>query len=98
MNKRPGFVYLMASRRGGALYLGVTNDLVRRGWEHRNATGGVHAARYRCRNLVWFEAHDDIQEARARELQMMKWKRAWKVELIERMNPGWRDLWPDICG
>ncbi|QGP79002.1 GIY-YIG nuclease family protein [Sphingobium sp. CAP-1] len=95
---KPGYVYLMASGQNGTLYLGVTNDLVQRTWQHRNGFGGEFASKYACRFLVWYEAHDDIQEARQRELRMKKWERAWKLLLIEAMNPQWRDLFDDILG
>jgi putative endonuclease len=86
----------MASSRNGTLYLGVTSDLSQRTWQHRNGFGGEFSSRYGCRYLVWFEAYDDLQEARRRELQMKKWKREWKLRLIEEGNPGWRDLFDDI--
>jgi putative endonuclease len=94
---RPGYVYLMASRRNGTLYLGVTSNLVQRAYQHRNGLIEGFSKRYGCRTLVWYEAHDDIQDARARELQMKRWKRAWKLQAIEGMNPGWRDLFEDIA-
>ena len=94
---RPGYVYLMASGQNGTLYLGVTSDLVKRTWQHRNGFGGQFSAKYGCRLLVWYEAHDDIQEARQRELRMKKWERKWKLRLIEDMNPQWRDLFNDIA-
>lgn len=94
---KPGYVYLMASGQNGTLYLGVTSDLVRRAWQHRNGFGGEFSAKYGCRLLVWFEAHEDIQEARQRELRMKKWKRAWKLRAIEEMNPQWRDMFDDIA-
>ena len=96
MSKR-GYVYLMASGRNGTLYLGVTSDLVRRAWQHRNGFGGEFSSQYGCCFLVWFEGHDDLQEARLRELQMKKWKRGWKLRLIEQENPDWRDLFDDIA-
>ena len=96
MNKA-GYVYLMASGRNGTLYLGVTSDLVRRSWQHRNGFGGEFSLRYRCHFLVWFEAHDDLQEARLRELQIKKWKRARKLRLIEESNADWRDLFHEIA-
>jgi putative endonuclease len=83
----------MAKRRRGRTYLGVTSDLARRAWEHRNGIGSAYTREHGCRLLVWFEATDDIQAARARELQMKKWKREWKIELIERGNPDWNDLY-----
>ena len=89
---RAGYLYLMASRRNGTTYLGVTNDLLRRVWQHRNEASDSFSKKYGCTRLVWYEAFDDIQQARQRELQMKKWKRAWKVELIERDNPQWLDL------
>ncbi|MEC3950332.1 GIY-YIG nuclease family protein [Sphingobium sp. HWE2-09] len=95
---KPGYVYLMASGQNGTLYLGVTSDLIQRVWQHRNGFGGAFSAQYGCRFLVWFEAHDDIQEARLRELRIKKWERAWKLRLIEEMNPQWRDLFEDIVG
>lgn len=89
---RPGCLYLMASARNGTLYLGVTSDLLARVWQHRNEVVESFTKKYGCHRLVWYEAFDDIQQARHRELQMKKWKRAWKVELIERDNPQWLDL------
>ena len=94
---RPGYAYIMASRRNGTLYLGVTSNLVQRAYQHRNGLIEGFSKRYGCRTLVWYEAHDDIQDARARELQMKKWKRAWKLVAIEGMNPEWRDLFEDIA-
>ena len=94
---RPGYVYIVASRRNGTLYLGVTSDLVQRAYQHRNGVTGGFSKRYGCRTLVWFEAHGDIQDARARELQMKKWKRGWKLHAIEAMNPDWRDLFDEIA-
>jgi putative endonuclease len=94
---RAGYVYLMASRRNGTLYLGVTSDLPGRVYQHRNEQADGFSKRYGCRQLVWYAAYDDIQDARARELQMKKWKRAWKLQAIEEMNPGWRDLFEEIA-
>jgi putative endonuclease len=90
---RRGFVYLMATRRKGRTYLGVTSDLAKRAWEHRNGIGSEYTKEHGCHLLVWFEATDDIQAARTRELQMKKWKRDWKIELIERDNFEWNDLY-----
>ena len=94
---RPGYVYLMASRRNGTLYLGVTSNLPQRVYQDGNGLIEGFSKRYGCRTLVWYEAHDDIQDARAREWQMKKWKRAWKLAAIEGMNPEWRDLFEDIA-
>jgi putative endonuclease len=93
---RPGWVYLLASKRNGTLYLGVTSNPRQRVWQHREGVIEGFSKRYGCKILVWIEYHADLQDARARELQMKKWKRAWKVELIERENPQWLDLWSDI--
>ena len=91
---KPGCVYIMASRRNGTIYIGVTSDLVKRAWEHRNGLVAGFTKRYGWELLVWFEAYDDIQDARLRELQMKKWKRLWKISSIEMMNPEWEDLYP----
>ncbi|WP_188065073.1 GIY-YIG nuclease family protein [Sphingobium sp. KCTC 72723] len=86
----------MASRRNGTLYLGVTSDLLARTYQHRNVLIDGFTKQHGCTMLVWFEAYDDLQEARQRELRMKKWKRAWKIELIERENPHWRDLFDTL--
>nr|WP_281421901.1 GIY-YIG nuclease family protein [Stakelama flava] len=87
---------MMASRRNGTLYLGVTSDLIARIHQHRNGLVDGFSKRYGCTRLVWFETHDDLQEARRRELHMKKWKRDWKLELIEADNPQWRDLYETL--
>jgi len=91
-----GFVYIMASDRNGTLYIGVTSTLMKRAYEHRNGLVAGFTRKYRCKLLVWYEVHDDIQQARHRELQMKKWKRLWKLSTIEAMNPDWRDLFPTL--
>ena len=93
---RPGYVYIVASARNGTLYLGVTSTLPQRIYQHRNGPIDGFSKRYGCRHLVWFEAHDDLQDARARELQMKKWKRSWKLQTIEALNPEWRDLFEEV--
>lgn len=92
----PGFVYLMASQRNGTIYLGVTSILPQRAYQHRHGLVPGFSKDHDTRILVWFEAYDDLQDARRRELQMKKWKRAWKVELIERDNPHWRNLYDTL--
>ena len=94
---RPGYVYIMASRRNGTLYLGVTSGLAQRAFQHRNGLIEGFSKRNSCRMLIWYASFDDIQDARARELQMKKWKRAWKLQAIEEMNPEWRDLFEEIA-
>ena len=91
------FVYMLASRRHGTLYIGVTNDLVRRVHEHRSHAVPGFTRRYRVERLVWFEAHDEIKAAIRREKTLKRWLRAWKVALIEQANPTWRDLYGEIA-
>ncbi|MGP9809888.1 GIY-YIG nuclease family protein [Rhodopseudomonas sp. NSM] len=90
------YVYLLASRKDGALYIGVTNDLVRRVYEHRTKAVAGFTSKYNIARLVWFEIHDDPISAITREKELKKWRRAWKVALIERDNPGWEDLFDTI--
>ena len=86
----------MASGRNGTLYIGVTSDLVQRAWEHREGLIAGFTRKHGCKLLVWYEAYDDLQEARLRELQVKKWKRQWKLSTIELMNPDWNDLYPTL--
>ena len=90
------FVYIVTNRPGGTLYVGVVNDLVRRAYEHRTHAVPGFTDRYNLERLVWFEPHDAAAFAIRREKALERWNRAWKVELIERANPAWRDLWGDI--
>ncbi|PZA09604.1 GIY-YIG nuclease family protein [Rhodopseudomonas palustris] len=91
------YVYLLASRKDGALYVGVTNDLVRRVYEHRTKAVPGFTSKYNIARLVWFEIHDDPISAITREKEVKKWRRAWKVALIERENSGWDDLFETIA-
>ena len=95
MDKQPA-VYVLASKRNGTLYIGVTSDLVKRAWEHKNGITGGFTKRYSVNRLVYYELLEDMNSAITREKQMKKWRRAWKIELIEKKNRDWRDLWPDI--
>ena len=95
MNKA-GYVYIMASQRNGTLYIGVTSDLVQRVHQHRNGLIDGFTKKYGCKFLVWFQAFDDLEEARRRELQMKEWRRAWKLREIEAVNPQWSDLYPSL--
>ena len=90
------YVYLLSSRKNGALYLGVTNDLVRRTFEHREKLKKGFSSRYNITNLVWYEVYDDPVSAISREKQIKKWRRAWKDALIVAENPEWRDLYGQI--
>jgi len=94
-HKQP-VVYILASKRNGTLYIGVTSDLVKRAWEHRSGSTDGFTKKYNVHTLVYFELHEDMSSAILREKQMKKWRRAWKLELIEKSNPDWKDLWPDI--
>jgi len=87
---------MMASKRNGTLYIGVTSNLLKRAWEHREGVADGFTKRYGCKSLVWFEAHDDLQEARQREVRLKKWNRSWKLRLIEEQNPEWRDLYETL--
>jgi putative endonuclease len=93
---KSGHVYIMASKRNGTIYIGVTSDLPQRATQHREGLIEGFTKEYGCTRLVWFEHHDDLQDARARELQMKKWKRLWKLRVIEEMNPDWDDLYESL--
>ena len=95
MNK-PGYVYIMASRRNGTIYTGVTSDLPARAYQHRNGIIAGFTKKYGCTLLVWYEVHDDLDNARLREIQMKKWNRQWKLRLIEEKNPDWDDLFESL--
>ena len=90
------YVYLLASGKHGTLYLGVTNNLIRRIYEHRTKAVAGFTSRYDVTRLVWYECYDDPGHAIAREKEIKKWKREWKINLIERDNPHWEDLYPQI--
>ena len=87
----------MASKWHGTLYIGVTSDLAKRVWEHKQNYAEGFTKKYVVHDLVYFEQCEDMVAAIQREKQMKKWDRAWKIQLIEKQNPNWRDLWPDIC-
>ena len=89
-------VYILASERNGTLYIGVTSDLVRRVWQHKHGITGGFSERYGTRLLVWFESHDTMESAIRREKQLKEWRRSWKLQLIERENPEWADLYEGL--
>jgi len=89
-------VYILASRRNGTLYTGVTSDLVQRIWQHKNDLVEGFTKKYGVHTLVWYELHDTMQPAIEREKAIKEWRRAWKLSLIESNNPEWRDLYGDI--
>ena len=91
------YVYILASRRNGTLYVGVTSDLVRRVYEHRTDAVDGFTKRYGVHTLVWFEVADDVRAAIQREKTIKKWNRQWKLALIEKDNPDWNDLYEEIA-
>jgi len=95
VNKQPA-VYILASKRNGTLYVGVTSDLVKRIWEHKNNMVEGFTKRYMVKQLVWYELHESMESAIMREKRIKNWKRAWKLELIESKNPDWLDLYDTI--
>ena len=95
MEKLP-CTYILASRKNGTLYVGVTSDLVGRIGQHKNDLVEGFTRKYGIHNLVWFEVHASMLAAITREKQIKKWNGEWKIEMIEKANPGWRDLWDDL--
>ncbi|MBA3004788.1 MAG: GIY-YIG nuclease family protein [Desulfurivibrio sp.] len=95
MLKQP-CVYILASRRNGTLYVGVTSDLQKRVWEHKNNLVEGFTKRYGVHVLVWYELHEDMVSAIAREKAIKEWKRRWKLQVIEQVNPTWCDLYHDL--
>ena len=92
------WVYILASTIGGTLYVGVTNNLVRRVYEHKMGLADGFTKKYRIHRLVYFEQFGDIEAAILREKRLKRWNRAWKIRLIEELNPNWDDLYPGIAG
>ena len=95
MNRQP-CVYIMASKRNGTLYTGVTSDLIKRIWEHKQHTVPGFTKKYNVTLLVWYETHESMTSAIIREKAIKNWKRAWKINVIEAMNPKWQDLYDDL--
>lgn len=91
--EKGGWVYIMANRYRGGMYVGVTADLLRRVWQHREGKGSAHVAEFGKTRLVYVERHEEIEPAIAREKLVKKWRREWKFALIEADNPEWLDLW-----
>ena len=90
------FVYILASERNGTLYTGMTDDLVKRVWQHRNNVIPGFTQRYGVKMLVWYQPHDSRESAFMQERRLKKWNRAWKLALIEQKNPHWQDLWVEV--
>jgi putative endonuclease len=91
-------VYILASKRFGTLYIGVTSNLCGRIWDHKKGMIEGFTRKYNVKELVWFEGHENMEAAITREKQLKEWRRSWKIELIEKMNPTWRDLFDETCG
>lgn len=92
------YVYMLASERNGTLYVGVTSDVVKRAWEHREGIVEGFTKKYNVKRLVWFEIHEDVTAAIIREKQIKKWNRSWKINLIQTKNPYWKDLYDGLTG
>jgi putative endonuclease len=90
------YVYILASKKNGTLYIGVTNNLLKRVYEHKNNLIGGFTKKYKVHNLVYYEAYSNIYDAIAREKRMKKWERQWKINLIEKSNPLWKDLYSHL--
>ncbi|EIZ80834.1 excinuclease ABC subunit C [Novosphingobium sp. Rr 2-17] len=94
--EKHGAVYIMASKRNGTLYIGVTSDLKARVWQHKEGTFDGFTKQYGCKTLVWYAVFDRVEDAIRREKQMKEWRRAWKLRVIEEINPDWDDLFKSI--
>lgn len=90
------YVYMLSNKWRGTIYTGMSGNLPKRGFDHKEKTGGEFSKKYNLDRLVWYEVHPDASSAAYRERQIKKWKREWKVELIEKENPEWRDLYPEV--
>jgi len=95
VNRQPA-VYILTNRRNGTLYIGVTSDLVKRVWQHKNNMIEGFSKNYNLHELVWYELHDSMESAILREKRLKDWKRSWKLKLIESINPDWQDLYDSI--
>lgn len=91
------YVYILASKRNGTLYTGVTSNIGQRVWQHKHNMVEGFTKKYDVKTLVYYEVHDNVESAITREKQIKKWRRAWKLRLIEKKNPLWKDLYPGIC-
>ncbi|MDP2719593.1 MAG: GIY-YIG nuclease family protein [Dehalococcoidia bacterium] len=96
ISKKEYVVYILASKKNGTLYIGITSYLIKRIYEHKNKLTDGFTKKYRVYNLVHYEIINDVNDAISREKQLKKWNRRWKMDLIEKDNPGWRDLYDDL--
>jgi putative endonuclease len=92
------YVYILASKRNGTLYTGVTSDLIQRVWQHKNDMAEGFTKKYKVKTLVYYEIHESAESALTREKRIKRWRRAWKLRLIEDSNPEWKDLYQQILG
>jgi len=95
MERKP-CVYILASKPNGTLYVGVTSDLIKRTWEHKNNFVAGFTKKYNVHTLVWYELHESVESAILREKQIKKWNRRWKIDLIEKANPDWKELYSKL--
>ena len=93
---RQYYVYILASKRNGTLYIGVTNNLIKRTWQHKNGLVEGFTKKYKVHSLVYYEIYRNIEDAILREKRMKKWKRSWKLNMIEKFNPDWKDLYDSL--
>jgi putative endonuclease len=98
MDEKAYYVYIMAKGRNSTFYTGVTSDLIKRVWQHKNDLADGFTKKYEIKNLVYYEVHMDVNEAIKREKQLKKWNRPWKMRLVETMNRNWNDLYNTIIG
>lgn len=97
MTEKNFYVYMMASKKNGTIYVGVTSDLKKRVWQHKNNVVEGFTEKYDVHNLVWYEHHENAESAITKEKRMKDWHREWKIKRIVEMNPNWKDLYDDIC-
>ena len=95
--KKQFYVYILASKRNSTLYTGITSNLIKRVWQHKNNIIEGFTQKYNVKMLVYYEVHENAESAITREKRIKKWQRAWKLQLIEKMNPQWKDLYEQIC-
>ncbi|MEE9434916.1 MAG: GIY-YIG nuclease family protein [Sphingorhabdus sp.] len=93
---KAGYVYIMANKRNGTIYIGATSDLPQRVWQHKQGDIPGFTKRYRCRMLVWHQCFENLHDARQQEIRMKAWKRRWKMRVIEELNPNWNGLYGDL--
>jgi len=95
-NMKYYYVYILASRKDGALYIGISSDLIGRTWQHKGTFVEGHTKKYNIKRLVYYEQYEDVEQAILREKRLKAWKREWKIQLIEKANPEWKDLYEEI--